>query len=989
MKNSFQNFKNLFSEFKNFSLFNLVKKKNLTFIGSFGLRLCLVVAMSLLAFIGCETDSDDLIFEEENTIQNDAFQEANLIANENNPFISDGANGGTAGFYFLPPMVKSPSYSGTFNAGLSPVVEICETTACTTLHASFSIDEGVGSEMVRIDEKNEHYIVNWHTDKTGTEVGQTYRIRISVAGTVLGHADVQIVSNGKDAKSITDSGGIALVVGRTLPIKFRIEEGKVFVVGSGGGTFTSNDETVTIDVPEGAVDEEIGIIVTPIADELNNPEMVPGTIFEFRPSPYSFNQPVTLTIVYDPANLPAGSSESLLRILKLINGTWVAVAGGSVDENNNRASAPIDSFSWYGVGEDPCAGVQCAEGDFCSGGSCWQDCTEEESIDPENFLCFTGCPEGQILDEENSRCILDPCAGVDCQEGDACFEGSCFDCTGENAADPGSPCYKVCPEGEKWDEATGGCITDLCADVQCGEGYSCHGGACFQDCTEEEKYDPENFLCFEGCPEGEILDEENSRCIVDPCAGVNCQEGYSCYEGSCFLDCTGEDPSDPNSPCYQECPEGEKWDEATGGCITDLCADVQCGEGYSCHGGACFQDCTEEEKYDPENFLCFEGCPEGEILDEENSRCIVDPCAGVNCQEGYSCYEGSCFIDCMGEDLTDPESPCYEGPDPNVLSWHNLGIGVNSYIADLAVYNDFLIAGGNFTSAGGTWANRIARWTGSAWQALGEGLNGEVRGLTIFGNDLIVGGQFSTAGGQSAQGVARWDGSQWHSMGALTGGLVWTLTVYKGELIAGGTFSTADGQTVNRIARWDGEAWHSMDGGMNNTVFDLAVYNGELFAGGLFTTAGGQSISHIARWDGESWQPLGTGMNAQVLALTIYDGALIAGGAFTNAGGQTVDRIARWDGTQWHSIGNGLNGWVNMLTVADGRLVVGGAFTTAGGQAAGRIARLDGSAWQPFGTGVDNRVLAGTVYGNNLIIGGDFTVADGKTANRIARWGTP
>lgn len=32
------------------------------------------------------------------------------------------------GFYWLPPVVAPPSYSGVFDAALSPTVEICELT---------------------------------------------------------------------------------------------------------------------------------------------------------------------------------------------------------------------------------------------------------------------------------------------------------------------------------------------------------------------------------------------------------------------------------------------------------------------------------------------------------------------------------------------------------------------------------------------------------------------------------------------------------------------------------------------------------------------------------------------------------------------------------------------------------------------------------------------------------------------------------------------
>ncbi len=269
--------------------------------------------------------------------------------------VFDGAHDGIEGFYFLPSMVKNPSYAGTFDPTLSPVVEICETTACTELHQTFSMTVGTGSEPVRLDEVNEHYIVNWHTDKTGpdglgTEVGQTYRIRVQVAGTVLGYADVQMAGNGKEARNTTTDDVIALVDGRTLPIKFRIEEGTVFVVGSGGGTFTSSDGAVTIEVPQGAAAGDIGILVTPVTDNLDDPDVVPGLAFEFLPSPYTFAKPVILTVGYDPSSLPIGITEDELRLLAFVGDEWVQLPGSAVNVANSTVSGPLDGFSRKAVG---------------------------------------------------------------------------------------------------------------------------------------------------------------------------------------------------------------------------------------------------------------------------------------------------------------------------------------------------------------------------------------------------------------------------------------------------------------------------------------------------------------------------------------------------------------------------------------------------------------------------------------------------------------
>ena len=47
-------------------------------------------------------------------------------------------------------------------------------------------------------------------------------------------------------------------------------------------------------------------------------------------------------------------------------------------------------------------------------------------------------------------------------------------------------------------------------------------------------------------------------------------------------------------------------------------------------------------------------------------------------------------------------------------------------VSALTVYNGELIAGGDFTTAGGTRASYIARWNGATWQPLGSGMNDAV-----------------------------------------------------------------------------------------------------------------------------------------------------------------------------------------------------------------------------------------------------------------------
>ncbi len=143
--------------------------------------------------------------------------------------IADAVRDYKAGFYWLPPMVKNPTVSGTFDAALSPTVEICELVdgACGPVLATYTLTSGPGGEVVRIQDQK--YQVSWHTDEFALSYASVYRIsvRAGVDNTLLGYANVQSVANGSALKYIDRNEIIGLIDGRTLPIKFRIETGVV------------------------------------------------------------------------------------------------------------------------------------------------------------------------------------------------------------------------------------------------------------------------------------------------------------------------------------------------------------------------------------------------------------------------------------------------------------------------------------------------------------------------------------------------------------------------------------------------------------------------------------------------------------------------------------------------------------------------------------------------------------------------------------------
>jgi hypothetical protein len=137
-------------------------------------------------------------------------------------------------------------------------------------------------------------------------------------------------------------------------------------------------------------------------------------------------------------------------------------------------------------------------------------------------------------------------------------------------------------------------------------------------------------------------------------------------------------------------------------------------------------------------------------------------------------YQGSLDLDgfevtldpATGEPLISPVSAA-AAPDDEY--WHDLSVpdpGMNGSVYALTVYFNQLIVGGNFTTAGGTSANRVVAWDGSSWSPLGSGMNDIVYGLTVYGNKMIAGGGFTTAGGTAANRIAAWDGSSWSPLGS-------------------------------------------------------------------------------------------------------------------------------------------------------------------------------------------------------------------------------
>jgi uncharacterized protein YjdB len=120
-------------------------------------------------------------------------------------------------------------------------------------------------------------------------------------------------------------------------------------ISPAGGTVTAALGSVVVQVPAQALATATGITVTPAANPQADPKLIPGTAYDFGPNGTAFAQPVTITIKYDAAAVPAGANPAQFRVHKLVGTTWTPLAGSTVDVSTKSVIGQTSSFSTYAV----------------------------------------------------------------------------------------------------------------------------------------------------------------------------------------------------------------------------------------------------------------------------------------------------------------------------------------------------------------------------------------------------------------------------------------------------------------------------------------------------------------------------------------------------------------------------------------------------------------------------------------------------------------
>jgi len=237
-----------------------------------------------------------------------------------------------------------------------------------------------------------------------------------------------------------------------------------------------------------------------------------------------------------------------------------------------------------------------------------------------------------LPDTHEIEVFIDPCEGVDCDDGDQCTDDECNAGECVHTAHTGS-----CDDG---DACTG---PDLCIDGVCvaGEKVICDDG---NQCTNDACSSVEgcvHVFSTGGCEDG------------DPCTDGDLCVGGECLPGAAIL-------------CYpcetdDECLPLEDGDLCNGivGCVAGLC-EVAPGSVVECVGLNA-DDCLAPV-CEPATGTCLDQpTNQGQLCDDENKCTLDDICSGgqclgkpVNCEDGDKCTVDAC----------DPATGCMHSPMP-------------------------------------------------------------------------------------------------------------------------------------------------------------------------------------------------------------------------------------------------------------------------------------------------------------------------------------
>ncbi|GAB3946396.1 hypothetical protein GCM10028805_16850 [Spirosoma harenae] len=137
--------------------------------------------------------------------------------------------------------------------------------------------------------------------------------------------------------AVVDPTGLVCPIGEPIGASDLTE-----MIGPAGGTVSSEDGKIRIDIPAGALTSEEAISIQPLTN--TNPTGK-GAAFRLEPHGTTFARPVKITFAYDDIDLQATVAEALQVAYQEKNGVWMAMPGAKLNKQAKTLTIETTHFS--------------------------------------------------------------------------------------------------------------------------------------------------------------------------------------------------------------------------------------------------------------------------------------------------------------------------------------------------------------------------------------------------------------------------------------------------------------------------------------------------------------------------------------------------------------------------------------------------------------------------------------------------------------------
>ena len=350
-------------------------------------------------------------------------------------------------------------------------------------------------------------------------------------------------------------------------------------------------------------------------------------------------------------------------------------------------------------------------------------------------------------------------------------------------------------------------------------------------------------------------------------------------------------------------------------------------------------------------------------------------------------------------------------------------------ISALTVYQDKLVAVGDFSTIDFSAVNAIIRWNSSSWENFTENIGTNFIKVDLVDSNLVVVGQLENNKRVATWNetdswtllpnpdylagideliiynnkitistsytdtlfdgavVYFWNDTSWQSLGSKLIGQANSLAVLNDSLFASNGLKLRNQKYGWFCAKYDSEKWSIVsENGLRDGAHESLIYQDKLIVAGNYSYAGNQDATQLAAFDGICWESFGESDALNVPALFVHNDTLYVGGYFTIIGGIKSNSAAMYDGITWHDLGFDTLSQINSFAYYNNQLITCGDYLRIKDTGPTFLAYLLNDKWVPFEEQPNGAVTHLTVYKDNLIISGNFDSVGTVPAKKIALW---